>query len=118
MDGTNRHRRGAEFRDAALSTPQIAPQRLAYMTPEWNAAFRSAAVRADELGLELADRRVARMERNGRVRGSNLKDGMKKLVERDRADRRAQLKRLTAASADFFRRLSVCSAKRRALRIF
>jgi len=29
--------------DAALNTPQVVEKRLAYMTPEWNDAFRYAA---------------------------------------------------------------------------
>ncbi len=40
--------------DAALSTPQVVKQRLAYMTPEWKAAFKYATVLADQLGLEEA----------------------------------------------------------------
>src|SRR5438094_899301 len=39
---------------AALSTPQVVEQRLAYMTPEWKDAFRYATVLADQLGLEEA----------------------------------------------------------------
>src|SRR5271163_1689259 len=35
--------------DAALSTPQVVEHRLAYMTPEWKDAFRSATTLADEL---------------------------------------------------------------------
>jgi hypothetical protein len=40
--------------DAALNTPQVVDHRLAYMTPEWNDAFRYATVLADSLGLEEA----------------------------------------------------------------
>lgn len=40
--------------DAALSTPQVVKQRLAYMTPEWKAAFKYATLLADRLGLEEA----------------------------------------------------------------
>jgi len=40
--------------DAALTTPQIVPKRLVYMTPEWKDAFRYTATLADELGLEMA----------------------------------------------------------------
>jgi hypothetical protein len=40
--------------DAALSTPQIVENRLAYMTPEWKDAFLYATTLADQLGLEMA----------------------------------------------------------------
>jgi hypothetical protein len=40
--------------DAALATPQVVKQRLAYMTPEWKAAFKYATTLADQLGLEEA----------------------------------------------------------------
>ena len=40
--------------DAALSTPQVVPKRLAYMTPEWKDAFKYAVVLGDQLGLEEA----------------------------------------------------------------
>lgn len=40
--------------DAALSTPQVVPQRLAYMTPEWQDAFRYATTLANQLGMEEA----------------------------------------------------------------
>jgi hypothetical protein len=40
--------------DAALSTPQVVKQRLAYMTPEWKSAFQYATTLADQLGLEEA----------------------------------------------------------------
>src|SRR4029450_8959953 len=33
---------GVQKFDAALSTPQIVPSRLVYMTPEWKEAFGSA----------------------------------------------------------------------------
>ena len=45
---------GLQNFDANLVTPQIVPQRLAYMTPEWKDAFRFAAEKAETLGLELA----------------------------------------------------------------
>lgn len=45
---------GLQNFDADLMTPQIVKQRLAYMTPEWKKAFRFAAARAEEKGLELA----------------------------------------------------------------
>ena len=40
--------------DAALSTPLVVKQRLAYMTPEWKDAFRYATELADQLGMEEA----------------------------------------------------------------
>ena len=40
--------------DAALSTPQVVPRRLAYMTPEWKDAFKYATTLADQLGMEEA----------------------------------------------------------------
>jgi hypothetical protein len=40
--------------DAALATPQVVDQRLAYMTPEWKDAFRYATTLADQLGMEEA----------------------------------------------------------------
>ncbi len=44
---------GLQNFDANLGTPQVVDQRLAYMTPEWKAAFRHTAELADKLGLEL-----------------------------------------------------------------
>jgi hypothetical protein len=40
--------------DAALQTPQVVKQRLAYMTPEWKDAFKYATTYADGLGMEMA----------------------------------------------------------------
>ncbi|MFP5228021.1 MAG: glycosyl hydrolase [Acidobacteriota bacterium] len=40
--------------DAALSTPQVVPHRLAYMTPEWRDAFRYAIQTGDQFGMEMA----------------------------------------------------------------
>ena len=40
--------------DAALPTPQVVDQRLAYMTPEWKDAFKYATTLADQLGMEMA----------------------------------------------------------------
>lgn len=44
---------GMQNFDANLSTPTIVEKRLAYMTPEWQDAFRFAASYAQEQGLEL-----------------------------------------------------------------
>lgn len=38
--------------DAALATPEIVEKRLAYMTPEWQAALRGAIDQANAAGLE------------------------------------------------------------------
>ncbi|HTB97380.1 MAG TPA: glycosyl hydrolase [Terracidiphilus sp.] len=40
--------------DAALQTPQVVKERLAYMTPDWKAAFKYATALADQLGMEEA----------------------------------------------------------------
>src|SRR5580658_4527221 len=40
--------------DAALQTPQVVDKRLAYMTPEWKAAFKYAIGLGDQLGMEMA----------------------------------------------------------------
>jgi hypothetical protein len=40
--------------DAGLTTPQVVPKRLTYMTPEWKDAFRYAAELAESLKLEMA----------------------------------------------------------------
>jgi hypothetical protein len=40
--------------DAALATPQVVDNRLAYMTPEWKDAFKYATTLADQLGMEEA----------------------------------------------------------------
>ncbi len=40
--------------DAALFTPQVVDKRLAYMTPDWQDAFKYATTLADQLGLEEA----------------------------------------------------------------
>ncbi|MCS0630217.1 glycosyl hydrolase [Telluria mixta] len=45
---------GLQNFDIDLSTPVMVEKRLAYMTPEWKAAFRFAAGEADRHGLELA----------------------------------------------------------------
>lgn len=39
--------------DANFDTPQIVDKRLAYMTPEWNDAFRLAIRMADSLGMDV-----------------------------------------------------------------
>jgi len=70
---------GVQNFDAALSTPQIVPSRLVYMTPEWKEAFGSAVERADALGLEFA---IAASPGWSETGGPWVqpRDGMKKLV--------------------------------------
>ena len=70
---------GLQNFDAALTTPPIVPQRLAFMTPEWKKAFRFAAAEADRNGLELA---IAASPGWSETGGPwvDAKDGMKKLV--------------------------------------
>ncbi len=45
---------GFQTFDAALSTPQVVPERLVYMTPPWKAAFVDATHIADQFGMEEA----------------------------------------------------------------
>ena len=70
---------GLQNFDAALSTPPIVQNRLAFMTPEWKKAFRFAAAEADRNGLELA---IAASPGWSETGGPWVqpKDGMKKLV--------------------------------------
>ncbi len=70
---------GVQNFDAALSTPQVVERRLAYMTPEWQEAFRYAVRRADALDLEFA---IASSPGWSETGGPWVepKDGMKKLV--------------------------------------
>jgi hypothetical protein len=70
---------GLQNFDAALTTPQIVPERLVYMTPEWKKAFRFAAAEAERNGLELA---IAASPGWSETGGPwvEAKDGMKKLV--------------------------------------
>ncbi|MDB5672706.1 MAG: hypothetical protein JWO25_3665, partial [Alphaproteobacteria bacterium] len=70
---------GLQNFDANLTTPQIVDHRLVYMTPEWKAALRHAAMLADRLGLELA---IAASPGWSETGGPWVKpvDGMKKLV--------------------------------------
>ncbi|TCK71729.1 glycosyl hydrolase [Acidipila rosea] len=45
---------GFQTFDAALATPQVVPNRLVYMTPEWKDAFRYATTLAGQLKMEEA----------------------------------------------------------------
>ena len=70
---------GLQNFDANMTTPQIVPHRLVYMTPEWKDAFRFAVTEADRLGLELA---IAASPGWSETGGPWVKpeDGLKKLV--------------------------------------
>ncbi|GGC00868.1 hypothetical protein GCM10011494_19270 [Novosphingobium endophyticum] len=70
---------GVQSFDADLKSPQIVDKRLIYMTPEWKAAFRTAAQTADRLDLELA---IASSPGWSETGGPWVapQDGMKKLV--------------------------------------
>ena len=70
---------GVQNFDAALSTPQIVPRRLVYMTPEWKDAFRYAVGLADRLGLEFGTAASPGWSETGGP-WVQPKDGMKKLV--------------------------------------
>lgn len=45
---------GFHMFDAGLETPQVVPERIAFMTPAWNEAFRLALHLADSLGMEVS----------------------------------------------------------------
>ena len=64
--------------DASLFTPQVVDKRLAYMTPEWKDAFKSATTLADHLGWR-GYCRFAGLERKGRP-WVPPSQGMKKFV--------------------------------------
>ena len=70
---------GLQNFDVNLQTPQIVPHRLAYMTPEWKAAFRFAAQEAERQGLEMA---IASSPGWSETGGPWVapEDGLKKLV--------------------------------------
>ena len=70
---------GIQTFDGEFNTPPLVPQRLAYMTPPWNEAFRWATKQADELGLELAIASSPGWSESGGP-WVNPEDGMKKLV--------------------------------------
>lgn len=70
---------GLQNFDANLGTPQVVKERLSYMTPAWRDAFRFAAKRADENGLELAIAASPGWSETGGPWVTPA-DGMKKLV--------------------------------------
>ena len=70
---------GVQNFDASLSTPQIVPKRLVYMTPDWKDAFRYAVGLADSLGLEFGTAASPGWSETGGP-WVQPKDGMKKLA--------------------------------------
>jgi hypothetical protein len=45
---------GVTIFEGAINTPQVVPQRLIYMTPEWKHAFKYAVETARSMGMEVA----------------------------------------------------------------
>jgi hypothetical protein len=45
---------GVTIFEGAINTPQVVPERLIYMTPEWKDAFRDAVTTARSMGMEVA----------------------------------------------------------------
>ena len=45
---------GVTIFEGSINTPQVVPNRLIYMTPEWKSAFRSALTIARAFGMEVA----------------------------------------------------------------
>ena len=45
---------GVTIFEGAINTPQVVPNRLIYMTPEWKSAFRTAVSTARGMGMEVA----------------------------------------------------------------
>ena len=45
---------GVTIFEGAINTPQVVPQRLIYMTPEWKQAFKTAVTTARGMGMEVA----------------------------------------------------------------
>lgn len=70
---------GVQNFDASMATPQIVEERLIYMTPQWQEAFRFATSEADRLGLELAIASSPGFTETGGP-WVEPRDGMKKLV--------------------------------------
>jgi len=70
---------GMQNFDAAYETPQLVDHRLVFMSPPWKEAFRSTAMLADRLGLELTIAGSPGWSESG---GPWVKpeEGMKKLV--------------------------------------
>jgi hypothetical protein len=45
---------GVTIFEGAINTPQVVPERLIYMTPEWKQAFNYAVTTARDMGMEVA----------------------------------------------------------------
>ncbi len=45
---------GVTIFEGAINTPQVVPERLIYMSPEWKQAFRTAVTTARGMGMEVA----------------------------------------------------------------
>jgi hypothetical protein len=45
---------GVTIFEGSINTPQVVPERLIYMTPEWKSAFQSAITTAHGFGMEVA----------------------------------------------------------------
>ncbi|MFM2482675.1 glycosyl hydrolase [Celerinatantimonas sp. YJH-8] len=65
--------------DASMPTPQIVPNRLIYMTPGWQKAFRHAVEKADHYGMEFGIASSAGWSETGGP-WVKPKDGMKKVT--------------------------------------
>jgi hypothetical protein len=65
--------------DAGLTTPQVVPRRLTYMTPEWKDAFHYTAQLAQSMNLEMAIAGSPGWSESGGP-WVPAKDGMKKYV--------------------------------------
>jgi hypothetical protein len=70
---------GVQMFQIDLGTPILVEKRLAYMSPEWQDAFRVATVTANRLGLELAIHAAPGWSASGGP-WVNPKDAMKKFV--------------------------------------
>jgi hypothetical protein len=89
---------GVQNFDAALDTPQIVAERLAYMTPEWRDAFKHAVSAADGLGLEFAIAGSPGWSQSGGP-WVQPKDDEEARLERDGAGRRTPLPRRACLAA-------------------
>ena len=73
---------GIHIFDAGKKTPQVVPQRIIYMTPEWKECYAYAVALADSLGMEATMTATPGWSNTG---GPWVKpcDAMKKLVWRE-----------------------------------
>ena len=61
---------GVTIFEGAISTPQVVPRRLIYMTPEWKQAFNYAVTTARGLGYGSGDCQLSGLERDRRSLGA------------------------------------------------